>query len=219
MLFYVSFIPKNKNMASIYLYPVWVRLWHTVNAILYIILIITGLSLQYSSPEYTVIRFDKAVTWHNVAGILLTINYLLIFFGNLFTRNGMYYRMRRRWLVKEIPAQMKYYLFGIFRGEKAPFPINSRRKFNPLQKVSYFAVLYFLMPLVFITGWALIFPNVLFVDKIFGTSSLHFTDLVHIIVGFILSIFMFIHIYLCTIGKPAGSHFKAMLSGWHHSDH
>jgi thiosulfate reductase cytochrome b subunit len=206
-------------MASVYLYPVWVRLWHMVNALLFLILIVTGLSLQYSSPDYTIIRFDMAVTMHNVAGILLSLNYLVIFFGNMFTKNGFYYRMRRKWLKTEIPTQARYYLFGIFMGEKAPYPINSRRKFNPLQKVSYVAVLYFLMPLIFITGWALIFPNVLFVDKIMGTSSLHFTDLVHIIVGFILSIFMFVHIYLCTIGKPAGSHFKAMLSGWHHSDH
>ena len=206
-------------MASIYLYPVWVRLWHAVNAILYLILIITGLSLQYSGQEYIVIKFQVAVSMHNIAGILLCINYLVIFFGNMFTKNGMYYRMRMRWLKKEIPLQFNYYMYGIFRGEKAPFPINSRRKFNPLQKVSYLAVLYFLMPLVFITGWALIFPNILFIDKIFGTSSLHFTDLVHIIVGFILSIFLFVHVYLCTIGKPAGSHFRAMLSGWHHSEH
>ncbi len=206
-------------MASIYLYPVWVRLWHLINALLFLILIITGLSLQYSNEHFNLIRFDVAVSMHNIAGILLSVNYLVVFFGNMFTKNGMYYRMRRRWLVKEIPVQAKYYLFGIFRGEKAPFPINSRRKFNPLQKVSYFAVLYFLMPLIFITGWALIFPNVLFIDKIFGTSSLHFTDLVHIIVGFILSIFMFVHIYLCTIGKPRSAHFRAMLSGWHHSEH
>jgi thiosulfate reductase cytochrome b subunit len=206
-------------MSSVYLYPVWVRLWHLVNAILFLILIITGLSMQYSNPDYTMIRFDLAVSAHNIAGILLTFNYLVVFFGNMFTKNGMYYRLKIRWLVKEIPVQTHYYLIGIFRGEKAPYPINSRRKFNPLQKVSYVAVLYFLLPFIFLTGWALIFPGLLFINKIFGTSSLHFTDLVHIIVGFILSIFMFVHIYLCTIGKPRGSHFRAMLSGWHHSDH
>lgn len=205
-------------MASVYLYPVWVRLWHLVNAILYILLIITGLSMQYSNPEYPMIRFDIAVSMHNITGILLTVNYLVVLFGNMFTRNGFYYRMRWRWLKKEIPKQTYYYLFGIFKGEKAPFPINSRRKFNPLQKVAYFSVLYFLMPLIFITGWALIFPEMIFIEKIFGTSSLHFTDLLHIVVGFILSLFMVVHIYLCTIGKPAGSHFRAMLSGWHHSE-
>lgn len=205
-------------MATVYLYPVWVRLWHLVNAILYIILIITGLSMQYSNPAYFMVRFDIAVSMHNIAGILLTANYLVVFFGNLFTKNGFYYRMRWRWLKKELPQQARYYLYGIFKGEKAPFPINSRRKFNPLQKVSYFAVLYFLMPLIFITGWALIFPEFIFGDRIFGMSTLHFTDLIHIIIGFVLSIFMFIHVYLCTIGKPSGTHFRAMLSGWHHSE-
>ena len=141
-------------MASIYLYPVWVRIWHAFNAILYIILIITGLSLQYSGQDYIMIKFQVAVSLHNIAGILLTANYVVIFFGNMFTKNGMYYRIRRRWIIKEIPVQARYYLFGIFKGENPPYPINSRRKFNPLQKVSYFAVLYFLMPLVFITGWA-----------------------------------------------------------------
>jgi len=205
-------------MATVYLYPVWVRLWHAMNALLFLILIITGLSMQYSNPEYPMIRFDIAVSTHNIAGILLTANYLMVFFGNLFTHNGFYYRMRWRWLKKELPKQAYYYLFGMFRGEKAPYPINSRRKFNPLQKVAYFSVLYFLMPLIFVTGWALIFPEMILTEKIFKASSLHFTDLVHIIVGFVLSLFMFVHIYLCTIGKPAGSHFRAMLSGWHHSE-
>jgi thiosulfate reductase cytochrome b subunit len=156
---------------------------------------------------------------HNVSGIILTASYLLIFLGNLFTKNGFYYRLRWRYLKKDIPKQAQFYLFGIFRGENPPFPVNSRRKFNPLQKVAYFAVLYILMPLVIITGWALIFPNMLFFERIFGTSSLHFTDLVHIIVGFILSIFMVVHIYLCTIGKPSGTNFRAIMSGWHHSEH
>ncbi len=59
-------------MASVYLYPVWVRLWHLVNALLYLFLIITGLSMQYSNPEYPMIRFDIAVSMHNISGILLT---------------------------------------------------------------------------------------------------------------------------------------------------
>ncbi len=171
-------------MSTVYLYPVWVRLWHLVNAILYLLLIFTGLSMQYSNPQYPLIRFDIAVSMHNIAGILLTLNYLVVFFGNMFTHNGFYYRMKLRWLKKEIPKQAHYYMFGIFRGESSPFPVNSRRKFNPLQKVSYVAVLYFLMPVIFFTGWALIFPDIFLTEKFFGASSLHFTDLVHIIVGF-----------------------------------
>lgn len=205
-------------MSSVYLYPVWTRLWHLFNALLYLLLIFTGLSMQYSNPEYPLIRFDIAVSIHNISGILLSLNYLVILAGNIFTPNGAYYKIRLKGFYKELAAQAKYYLFGIFRGEKAPYPINGERKFNPLQKISYVAVIYCLMPLVMITGWALIFPEVIFVKKMFGTSGLHLTDLLHIVVGFVLSLFMLIHIYLCTIGKPAGSHFRAMLSGWHHSE-
>jgi thiosulfate reductase cytochrome b subunit len=205
-------------MASVYLYPVWIRIWHLFNALLYILLIITGLSMQYSDPEYPLIRFDIAVSMHNVSGIVLTVNYLIIIIGNFFTKNGTYYRLKWRILKSEIPKQFRYYFFGIFKGEKVPFPISSERKFNPLQKISYIAVIYILMPLIFFTGWSLIFPDLIFIKKLFGTSGLHFTDLLHIIIGFILSLFMFVHIYLCTIGKPAGTHFRAMMSGWHYSE-
>jgi thiosulfate reductase cytochrome b subunit len=205
-------------MATVYLYPVWIRLWHWFNAFLYLVLILTGLSMQYSNPEYPMLRFDLAVSIHNTSGILLSINYLVIILGNILTANGRFYRIKRKGFVHELMSQANYYLFGIFKGKKAPYPINGDRKFNPLQKISYVAVLYFMMPLVIITGWSMIFPELIFFNKIFGTSGLHFTDLLHILMGFILSLFMFVHIYLCTIGKPAGTHFRAMMSGWHHSE-
>jgi thiosulfate reductase cytochrome b subunit len=174
--------------------------------------------MQYSNPEFPMLRFDLAVSIHNTCGILLTFSYLVVIVGNIITTNGRYYRIKKTGFMVEIIRQARYYLYGIFKGEKAPYPINGERKFNPLQKISYVAVLYFLMPLVVLTGWAMIFPELIIADKIFGTSGLHFTDLVHILVGFILSLFMVVHIYLCTIGKPAGTHFRAMMSGWHHSE-
>ena len=205
-------------MEKIYLYPVWIRLWHTLNAILILLLIITGISMQYSSPDVPLIRFDISVTIHNVAGILLLITYVIIVAGNFFTRNGKFYRFKWNKIGGQIMQQFRYYIGGIFRGEKPPFPVTEKRKFNPLQKISYVMVIYFFLPLVFITGLALMFPELIFVKKIFGTSGIHFTDLVHIIVGFILSMFLIIHIYLCFVVKPAGSSFNAMLTGWHHSE-
>jgi thiosulfate reductase cytochrome b subunit len=172
--------------------------------------------MQYSNPEYPFMRFDIAVSIHNASGILLAINYLVILLGNRFTRNGKFYRLPKKGLMQEMMTQGRYYLFGIFKGEKAPYPINGERKFNPLQKIAYVAVLYFLMPVIIISGFAMIYPEMIIVKKIFGTSGLHFTDLLHIVTGFILSLFMAVHIYLCTIGKPSGTHFRAMMSGWHH---
>jgi len=198
-----------------YLYPIWIRIWHIINALLFLILIITGLSMQYSNPDFTIIRFDVAVSSHNISGILLFFNYGIIIIGNLFTPNGKFYRLKWKKTKGQIADQFRYYTYGIFKGEKTPFPVTEKRKFNPLQKITYIMVIYLFMPLIFITGWALLFPELIFIKRIFGTSGIHFTDLVHIISGFFLSLFMVIHIYLCTIPKPPGSSFKAMLTGWH----
>lgn len=205
-------------MSTAYLYPRWVRLWHLINALLYLVLIVTGLTLQYSNKNMMIIRFDIAVTIHNVAGILLTANYLLILIGNRFTGNGVHYHINWRTIFSGVRKQFHYYTIGLFKGEKAPYPITVEQKFNPMQKFSYVIVIYFLMPLIFITGWALIFPELIFFDVIFGTSGIHFTDLIHIIVGFSLSMFMFIHVYFCSIGKPFGTNYKAIITGWHHSE-
>jgi len=51
--------------------------------------------------------------------------------------------------------------------------------------------------------------------KFLGVSGLHLTDLFHIFIGFLISVFMFIHIYFCTIGKTPLSNFKGMINGYH----
>jgi len=205
-------------MGNIYFYPAWIRLWHAFNALLFLLLILSGLSMQYSNPELPIIRFDIAVSIHNICGILLTINYSIIIIGNFFTKNGKYYHINWRKNKDKMLIQLRYYLFGMFKGEHTPYPVTEKRKFNPMQKVSYAIVVYLLMPLIFISGWALLFPEMIFVKKILGTSGIHFTDLIHIIVGFVLSVFMVIHIYTCTIAKPPGSSFRAMITGWHETE-
>jgi thiosulfate reductase cytochrome b subunit len=80
-----------------YLYPKWLRAWHVLNALMFIILIATGLSMQYTDKENAdyVVGFAKAVKWHNFAAIILIISYIVFVTGNLFTRNGKYYKISR----------------------------------------------------------------------------------------------------------------------------
>ncbi|MFK5857606.1 MAG: cytochrome b/b6 domain-containing protein [Bacteroidota bacterium] len=199
---------------KIYLYPIWVRLWHLLNALLFIALIFTGLCLQYSSAEYTIIPFNYAISIHNICGIILCITYVFYLFANLFTSNGNYYRFYLAGMLGRVLEQFKYYSYGIFTKKNAPFPISINQKFNPLQKLSYVIIMYGIMPIIIITGISLFFPDML-PNKIFGTSGIHTIDLLHIITGFILSIFMVVHIYFCTIGKTPMANFKSMINGWH----
>jgi len=198
---------------KIYFYPKWLRLWHSLNAIFIILLIISGISMQYSDLDSPLINFDTAVSIHNFSGIALTLSYLLFFLGNIFSTNGRYYRMKTQGLGKQLKLQLRHYTYGCFKREDPPFPINKDRKFNPLQAVSYLFAMYLALPLLFITGWALLFPEFI-LKGLFGFSGIFLTAQLHIIMGFLVSIFLIIHIYVSTMGKSPGSNFKSMITGW-----
>ena len=144
-----------------YLYPVWIRLWHLLNAVLIIMLIITGISMQYTGKEESImfVGFARAVKWHNIAAILLTFNYVFFVVGNILGSNGKYYRIEKRNFFSDLWTQMKYYSWGMFRGEKPPFPVSTERKFNPLQKLTYVLSMYVAFPLLIISGLGLLFPE------------------------------------------------------------
>lgn len=199
---------------KLYLYPVWLRLWHWTNAILCILLIITGVSMQYSDPEYPIMRFDIAVDIHDISGILLTISYVLFIIGNLFTSNGSQYLFKLKGYIKNVSKQFIYYSYGMFKGQKAPFPITEKNKFNPLQRFSYVVIMYICYPVIVISGIMLLYPEFLLLDMM-GSHTIHFTDLLHVIFGFIVSLFLVIHIYFCTIGPNPVCNFKSMVDGYH----
>ena len=201
---------------KLYLYPIWLRLWHALNALFFLILLVTGLSMQYSDVSFPLIRFDWAVTAHNLAGIGITLSYLFFLAGNLFTTNGKHYSIRVQGLFSDLLAQGRYYMFGIFSKQIPPFPVTARSKFNPLQRVSYIGAMYVMFPVVAITGWALLFPETI-VRQVFGMSGTLLTALFHIVMGFAMSVFMIVHIYMCTVGKTPLSNFRSMVNGYHES--
>lgn len=198
----------------IYLYPKWIRLWHAINALMFLILILTGISLHYATAENSLIPFRISVALHNICAIILTVNYGVFVLGNMFTGNGIYYRKWRKNLWPKLWKQFLFYAIGIFKGEAHPFPITKKQKFNPLQKVSYVFAMYFGMPLLIVSGIALMFPEKIS-NTIFNISGLLFYDVLHIIVGFVLSIFLLIHLYTCTLGDKPGTLFKSMINGYH----
>jgi len=198
----------------LYLYPIWIRLWHVTNALLFILLIITGFSLHYASIENSFMPFNVSVAIHNVSAIILTINYGIFIIGNIITNNGMFYSKWRKNLWPKLWKQFQFYAFGIFKGDPHPFPITKKQKFNPLQKVSYVFAMYLGMPLLIISGIGLMFPEKIG-QSIFNISALVFYDVLHLVVAFVLSIFLVIHLYTCTLGDKPGTLFKSMVNGYH----
>jgi thiosulfate reductase cytochrome b subunit len=195
------------------------------------VLIATGLSMQYAGAagwllpagseaaanaknEFFLMNFGAAVKWHNITALILSANFLFFIIGNIVTGNSKYYKIGEKGLIKNLYKQGRYYVYGIFKGEEHPFPVNEKNKFNPLQKVSYVLAMYVGMPLLILSGIAMFFPE-LIVNRIFNISGLLINDLIHITTGFILSLFMIIHIYTCTLGVKSTTLFKSMITGYH----
>jgi thiosulfate reductase cytochrome b subunit len=199
---------------KIYFYPLWLRIWHGFNALGIIALIVTGISMQ-SSIESSVIGFNLAVNLHNIAGIVVFIGYIVFFISNLLTSNGNFYMLKRKNFFKNLIKQGSYYAWGMFHGEKYPFPLSEKRKFNPLQKISYLLVMYLAVPIVIVTGVALLFPEII-IDKAWGISGVFMTAILHSAMGFFISIFLVIHLYIASVGKSPLENYKSMISGWHH---
>ena len=198
----------------IYYYPVFIRIWHLLNALFMLVLIITGLSMQFSNTDTALISFPLSIRLHNICGIGLTASYLIFLFVNHFSGNRKHYRIEWKELRQRLGLQVRYYLSGYFKGDPLPYPVSVENKFNPLQAISYALSMYIGVPLLVITGFGLLFPETV-LDRFFGVSGLILTDLVHVIIGFLLSIFMIIHVYMSTIGISPLKNFRAILTGWH----
>jgi len=193
-------------------YPLWLRFWHWGNALLFVMLLITGLRMHYFKYSPLQAGFRADVLIHNSAGMLLTSFYCLFLYGNLRLGNGRYYRVMSEDIAPGLLRQTSYYLWGIFVGTPHPYPHSEERKFNPLQKMFYLAVMYLLFPIVTVTGWSLLFPDRL-PAEVFGVPGIGLWALAHTYIGFLLSLFMVVHIYLGTTGTTPGTLFRFMWSG------
>ncbi len=199
---------------KIYFYPIWLRTWHGINALGIIILIITGITMN-SGMEKSLISFNLNIKLHNYTGAIVSLNYLLFFIGNLVTNNKKFYIVKPKNFLKRPMKQAYYYAWGMFHGMKAPYPLSENRKFNPLQKYFYIIIMYLAVPLVIISGIGLMFPEVIF-NKIYDISGVLITAVIHSAMGFFISIFLVIHLYVASIGKSPLDNFKGILNGWHH---
>lgn len=198
---------------KLYFYPLWLRIWHGINALGIILLIITGISMQWG-VESSFIEFQVAVKIHNISGVVVTLNYLLFFIGNIVTKNISFYLIKPKGFFKRLIKQANYYMYGMFRGMKSPFPLSERRKFNPLQKFAYVMVMYIFVPFVIISGFALLFPEII-IEKIYSLSGVLLTAVSHSVAGFFISIFLIVHLYVASIGKSPLENFKSIITGWH----
>lgn len=197
---------------TIELYPRWLRLWHWLNVVLFLVLLVSGFSLHFAGEPWAPMAFAEARTWHNVVGMAFTVHVLLFFVGQGVSGGWVHYVPRPGGLVGRILKQAHFYGLGIFRGDPHPFPMTRQSKFNPMQQVTYLGVMLGLMPALLVSGWLFLFPEWL-PDHILGWSALLPVALIHYGCGLFLALFMVGHLYLATAGESVTSEFRKMVLG------
>jgi thiosulfate reductase cytochrome b subunit len=202
------------EVESTYLYPLGVRLWHWTNALLMIVLAVTGLRLHFGGREDPILTFETAFHVHNFGGALLVLLGIAYFVQSAVTGNARQYLARPQDGMRGVMRQVRFYLLGIFRGEPHPYHATPERKFNPLQQLTYATVMYGLFPLLIVTGIVLLWPTML-PEKIGGKPAVWWFATVHWLAAAAILIFFLGHLYLATMGDRIGYLVSAMFTGRH----
>ncbi len=197
---------------EVYMYSVYERLWHWLQTAAIVLLLFTGMIIHKPSM-FGFVRFDMVVIIHNVLAAILAINAALSLFYHLVSGEIQQYLPRPRGFFDQTFEQAKFYLQGIFKGEEHPFEKTAQRKLNPLQQVTYFAILNVLLPLQGITGIA-IWGAQRFPELAERLGGLPFLAPFHTLIAWTFGSFIVMHVYLTTTGHTPLAGIKSMIMGW-----
>ncbi len=177
------------------------RIWHWIHALSILGLAITGLWIHFGTGNLKTLRF-----WHNLLGFVVLFDYAF-WLLHMFLYGYIRHYVRGNTL-QGILQQVRYYTYGIFRGERNPFHATPEKRLNPLQALAYLGLMFVLVPLQGITGLLLWKPLGSWEPYLPIIAEIHFF-LAYLFVAFLIA-----HLYLATTGVTVFADYKAMITGW-----
>ncbi len=198
------------KMINVYLYTRYERFWHWLQMVLIFLLLVTGLEVH---GLFSLFGFKTAVDIHNVVGLTWLIAFAFFVFWVFTTGEWKQYIPT----TKKMLAVIRYYSYGIFRGETHPVPKRKDAKHNPLQRLTYLSLAALLLPIQMASGF-LYWGYNSWADWGLAGLSLGVVALVHMIGAFAILAFIVVHVYMTTTGHTVFAHTKAMVTGWEEID-
>lgn len=205
--------PQDPVLRRTYMYSIYERQWHWLQTIVIMVLLFTGLIIH--KPDiFGTFSFSFVVELHNVMAAILVVNAALALFYHLASGEIRQFLPQPRGFFGQAVSQALFYTRGIFRGEEHPFEKTQNRKMNPLQQLTYLAILNVLLPLQVLTG-ALMWGVQTWPDVADRLGGLGFLAPLHTIVAWSFAAFIVAHVYLTTtVGKTPVDGVRAMITGW-----
>lgn len=201
--------PSNSTESTekiVLVYSRFNRLWHWSQVISIIILLFTGFRI---AGLHHMVPFGFAVTVHTVTALALVILWIFIFFWLLTTGTWKQYLPTSQGMMSVI----RYYSFGVFKGEEHPYHRLLKRRLNPLQAASYFALNVVLVPVIWLSG-ILYLARGLWADTDPGSTWLTLLANIHLLTAFGFAAFIIVHVYMLTMGHGFKHHVRPMITGY-----
>jgi thiosulfate reductase cytochrome b subunit len=206
-------------MKKVFLHTLTIRIWHWINALIVIVLMMTGIQLR--APEVGRIarkmavwipEYGMATLIHKYFGYAMVLSFLFWLVYIIASGSFRAHYILRPADLASLRKQTRYYLFGVFQGDENPFIPTAEGKFNPLQKIAYSFIMLVITPLIVITG--ILFSDIFFFrDVIDRLGGIRLLDALHVVASYLLLLSLIVHLYMCTMGHHLFDHVKAMISG------
>ena len=193
-------------MSRVFIYKRFERLWHWGQALLVILLALTGFDLHF---HWGLFGFEQAVEWHRALAWVFVVLIAFAAFWHATTGEWRQYLP----MPSKTAAMVHYYLVGIFKNEPHPTKKTEISKLNPLQRITYAGLKIVLIPLLVVSGFFYYYFNDL-PGVGLPVVALHTIAYVHTVAAYLMIAFMVAHVYLTTTGHTVFSNIKAMITGW-----
>jgi thiosulfate reductase cytochrome b subunit len=201
------------SKGRVYMYDAYDRIWHWVQASVILLLLATGLII-HKPHLFGMFSFAYVVQMHNVLGFILLINAALALFYTLASGTIKRFLPDPNNFLGRAMAQAAYYSKGIFAGDPHPLEKTRENRLNPLQQITYLAILNILLPAQVVTG-VLIWGMQEWPQLAAALGGLPLLAPIHTLLAWAFASFIVMHVYLTTAaGDTPGAGIRSMVTGW-----
>jgi len=184
--------------------PLWIRIWHWAAAVLFLVLVVSGIVLTYSGSEFALMDYKLATDLHDITGIALAVIYGIFLILVMVT--GYWRKYMRRWhgQFRRLQRQLSHVAKWSLPASGQRFRESTRLEaMQPLmflfQQFLYLIAIAVLLPLLIVTGLFYLYPETA-PETVMGFSGLWPMAMAHYVAGLLGTVFILFHIYISTIG-------------------
>ncbi len=190
---------------DVMIYSLYERFWHWTQAALIFVLFFSGLGVH---GTHHLLSYRMAVNVHTSAAIPLVLLWGFTTLWHLTSGRWRNYRLK-----KGIRPVIRYYAWGILKGEPHPYRKSLQRRQNALQALAYMTFMVIVGPALGFTGIVYLFYG-LWSHYSWASEALTLTAFVHTAAAFVMAAFIVVHIYMTTTGKTVFHYIRTMITGY-----